>query len=151
MGNMRGYFEIGVWQGKASVNVGTLWRSAYQLGAAGIFTVGQRYPKQASDTIKAWRHLPYREFTTLEELHTSLPYSCSIVGIEIGGKPLKTFRHPERCLYLLGAEDHGLTEEALRYCHYTVSLAAVRTYSFNVAVAGSIVMYDRFQKDHMEP
>lgn len=31
----RGYFEIGVYHPKTPMNVGTLWRSAYQLGAAG--------------------------------------------------------------------------------------------------------------------
>jgi len=28
------YFGIGIYQGKTESNVGTLWRSAYQLGAA---------------------------------------------------------------------------------------------------------------------
>lgn len=48
---MRGYFEIGIYNNKTPSNLGTLWRSAYQLGAAGIFVIGQRYPKQASDYI----------------------------------------------------------------------------------------------------
>ena len=36
---MSGYFEIGIYNGKTEVNMGTLWRSAYQLGASGIFIV----------------------------------------------------------------------------------------------------------------
>ncbi len=36
------YFEIGIFHPKTKENIGTLWRSAYQLGAAGIFTIGKR-------------------------------------------------------------------------------------------------------------
>jgi len=35
-----GYFEIGILHPRNSANVGTLWRSAYQLGASGIFIIG---------------------------------------------------------------------------------------------------------------
>lgn len=31
---MRGFFEIGIYRGKTPSNVGTLWRSASQMGAA---------------------------------------------------------------------------------------------------------------------
>ena len=34
------YFEIGVYHPKKEVNIGTLWRTAYQLGASVIFTIG---------------------------------------------------------------------------------------------------------------
>ena len=64
---MRGYFEIGIYHTKTSANVGTLWRSAYQLGAMGIFTIGKRYPKQASDTVKCFKHVPMREFVCFED------------------------------------------------------------------------------------
>ncbi|MFK5282415.1 TrmH family RNA methyltransferase, partial [Lacticaseibacillus paracasei] len=48
--------------------------------------------------------------------------------------------------YLLGAEDHGLPDVVIQRCHRLVSLESVRTPSFNVAVAGSLVMYDRLIK-----
>ena len=41
---MRGYFEIGIYRTKCDANVGTLWRSSFQLGASGIFTIGKRFP-----------------------------------------------------------------------------------------------------------
>lgn len=142
----RGYFEIGILSGKTPFNLGTLWRSAFQLGAAGIFTIGRRYPQQASDTVKAWKHVALREFETLDEFLAAQPYACKLVGIEMGGRPLRTYAHPERALYLLGAEDNGLSRGALAACQEVLSLPAVRTDSYNVAVAGSIVMYDRLAK-----
>jgi tRNA G18 (ribose-2'-O)-methylase SpoU len=143
----RGYFEIGIVRGKCAPNVGTLWRSAYQLGAAGVFTIGKRYPIQASDTVKAWKHVPMREFADFDAFLAALPYSCPIVGIEMGGKPLTSFVHPERATYILGAEDHGISPDILARCHHVVSLPSMRSESYNVAVAGSLVMFDRQNKD----
>lgn len=142
----RGFFEIGIFHGKAEVNLGTLWRSAYQLGAAGIFTIGRRYKMQSSDTYKSWRHIPLRQYNTIDELVEALPNACPLIGIEMGGHSLSKFTHPERACYLLGAEDHGLPDSIIQRCHRLVSLEAARTASFNVAVAGSIVMYDRLVK-----
>jgi len=139
----RGYFEIGVYHAKTETNIGTLWRSAYQLGAAGIFTIGRRYEKQSSDTPKTWRHIPLRHFATLGDMLANRPHGCEIVGVEMGGKPLAEFVHPERAVYLLGAEDHGLPPDVLKLCNRRVALESVNTPSFNVAVAGSIVAYDR--------
>ena len=139
----RGYFEIGVYHVKSKCNIGTLWRSAYQLGAAGIFTIGRRYTGQASNTCKAERHIPLRHYTDWEEFCVGRPLGAQLVGIEMGGRSLSTFTHPQRAIYLLGAEDHGLPDGIIRHCQHVVSLDAVRQASYNVSVAGSIVMYHR--------
>lgn len=144
---MRGFFEIGIFHGKSTANVGTLWRSASQLGAAGIFTVGRRYPQQASDTLKTFRHIPMRDYLDMDALVAGLPYSTPLVAVEMGGTSLLEFKHPERAVYLLGAEDHGLPPAVLARCHHLVSLPSVRTASYNVAVAGALVMFDRYQKE----
>jgi tRNA G18 (ribose-2'-O)-methylase SpoU len=144
---MRGYYGIGIAGGKTASNVGTLWRSAYQLGAAFIFTAGARYPRQASDTVKAWRHVPLFEYSDLETFLGNRPHDCMLIGIEMGGSPLAEFVHPERCIYMLGAEDHGLSSLAISKCQRIVSLPYVRMESYNVAVAGSLVMYDRLSKE----
>ncbi len=143
LGLRRGYFEIGIYHGKASVNLGTLWRSAFQLGASGIFTIGQRYGKQASDTVKAFRHVALRNYETFDEFFATLPYTARLVGVEMGGKPLSEFTHPAQAIYLLGAEDTGLPSEITQRLHHLVSLEAVRTESYNVAMAGTLVMYHR--------
>lgn len=139
-----GFCGVGIERSKTPVNVGTLWRSAAILGADFIFTVGKRYPRQASDTIKAWRHIPFWEFEDLDDLRT--PYDAPLVGVEMDDRArmLHDFTHPDRAVYLLGAEDHGLTRAALDRCHQIVRLPG--SYSLNVAVAGSIVLHDRAAK-----
>lgn len=140
---MRGYFEIGIYHPKKEVNIGTLWRSAYQLGASGIFTIGRRYEKQSSDTLNAYRHLPLRNYETFDDFQVHIPYDCQLIPIEMGGHPLSNIIHPERAIYLLGAEDHGIPQEIIDKCKSVISLESVGQNSYNVAVAGSIVMYHR--------
>lgn len=145
---MRGYFEIGVYHTKCEANIGTLWRSAYQLGAAGIFTIGKRYKNQPSDTYKTPYHIPLRHYENWDQFQANIPLGTQLIGIEMGHRPLSTFVHPERAIYLLGAEDHGLPQNILFGCQAVVSLEAVRQLSYNVAVTGSIVMYHRCFLSH---
>ncbi len=137
------YFEIGIYHGKNSHNLGTLWRSALQLGAAGIFVIGPRYKVQTSDTLKTYRHIPLRQFDDFDCFLKSRPFDCQLVCVEIGGIPLKDFKHPKRVTYLLGSEDMGLPTEVLEKAQAVISLESVNTASYNVAVAGSIIMYHR--------
>jgi tRNA G18 (ribose-2'-O)-methylase SpoU len=144
---MRGYFGIGVYHPKTEQNIGTLWRSATLYGASFIFTVGRRYEKQASDTTQSWRHIPLWHFFDWDELREHIPYDCPLVCVELSDNAfdLRTFIHPERAIYLLGAEDHGVPEHILAG-RPTVQIPCPQPYSMNVAVAGSLVMYDRFVK-----
>lgn len=143
---MRGYFGIGIENGKTEANLGTLWRSADIFGAAFIFTIGRRYRQQPSDTSKAFRGIPLYSYNTFEDFYSTLPFCCQLVGIELieSATPLCEYKHPDRAIYLLGAEDSGLTKKALNRCHTCLVLPG--SWSMNVATAGSIVMYDRHTK-----
>lgn len=50
-----GFFGIGIYRGKVEMNHGTLWRSAYQMGASFVFSLGARFEKQSTDTMKVRR------------------------------------------------------------------------------------------------
>ncbi|MDX1652200.1 MAG: RNA methyltransferase [Brumimicrobium sp.] len=140
------YCGIGILQHKRDYNIGTLWRSAYILGASYIFTVGKNYKKQTSDVLKTWARMPLFHYDSFEDLKKNIPYDCRLVGIELDERavPLKEFDHPRRAIYLLGAEDNGLPPQVLEECHYLVQLPG--TNSLNVAVAGSLVLNDRLNK-----
>ena len=66
--NKGGYCAIGVFRGKTEHNIGTLWRSAYILGAAYIFTVDNKYKKQTSDVLKSWSRIPLFHYSNFDEL-----------------------------------------------------------------------------------
>ena len=143
-------FAIGVDHPKHEVNIGTLWRSGFNLGAALLFTVGRRYEprKQHGDTVKAHRHIPLLHFETWAEARKHFPFAWVPVGIEIGraATDLREYKHPDSAVYILGAEDHGLTNEAAALCRDLVVIPS--RLCLNVSVAGAIVMYDRLTKRH---
>jgi len=137
------FFGIGIQNGKTPENLGVLWRSAQNLGASFIFTIGNRYAKQACDTHNAVKSMPYYHYDTFEEFISHLPKGARLVGVELTeeAEDLESFHHPRRCVYLLGAEDHGLSQRAIEKSHFLVKFKS--ELSLNVSIAGSIVMYDR--------
>lgn len=142
----RGFYGIGIENGKKSANTGTLWRSAYIFNAAFLFTIRRRYQHQASDTVKAWRHVPMYHFEDWDAFLGALPRDCHLIGIEQDehAQALDGFTHPERAVYVLGAEDSGLSESARKGAHRLVHIQS--RLCLNVAVAGSIVMWHRQQQ-----
>ena len=140
------FFGIGVYEPKTSHNIGTLWRSAFILGASYIFIIGGKYNHQGSDTSKAWSKIPFFKYDNFDHFYESMPHSTQLVGLEMGENvtQLSTFEHPPRASYLLGAEDNGLPVSIVNRCHHLVKLPGKS--SLNVAVTGSIVIYDRLSK-----
>lgn len=141
----RGFCAIGVEHAKTPANIGTLWRSAYNLDASFIFTVGARYRHQPTD-LRAWRHIPLLSFSTVDDLREHMPHSCVPIGVELtdDAQPLERYEHPPQALYLLGPEDGSLSGDARRFCRDVLVIGSRRC--LNVATAGSIVLYDRLAK-----
>ena len=137
------FFGIGIQNGKTPENLGVLWRTAQNLGASFIFTIGIRYAKQACETHNAVKSMPYFHYESFNDFYNHLPKGARVVGVELteGVEDLETFRHPRRCVYLLGAEDHGLSKKAIEKSHHLIKFKS--ELSVNVVVAVSIVMYDR--------
>ena len=144
------FFGIGVYRPKTSHNIGTLWRSAYILGAKFIFIIDGKYNDQTSDTQKTWSKIPFYKYDDFDHFYKSLPHSTQLVGTEIckNSTPIRNFAHPARAAYLLGAEDAGLPKRIIDKCHKLVQLPGKS--SMNVAVSGSIVLYDRINKIEIE-
>ena len=144
----KGYFGIGIINPKTEMNVGSLWRSANILGASFIFIIGKRIKNQASDTLKTYESIPMYYYDNFEDFYKSIPYDCRLVGVELDEKSVKieNYQHPCRCIYLLGAEDNGISPVARNQCHQLIQLPKG---NYNVANAGTIVMYDRYLKSVM--
>ena len=138
-----GYFGIGIYRPKKEHNIGTLWRTAYIYGASFIFVIDGRFEKQSSDVLSTWSRIPMFRYDTFEEFKNSLPYGAQLVGVELteDSTPVESFNHPVRGVYLLGAEDDGIPPEVMKQCHEIIELPG--NHSLNVAVAGSIILYDR--------
>ena len=145
---MSGFFGIGIYHSKTPENIGTLWRSAFAFGASFVFTVGERYKPQPTDTTKSWRNIPCWHFTSIGDLQLHLPAETELIGVELNpkAKSLPAFTHPKLGCYLLGAEDRGLDEESLAACSRLVVVPGASR-CLNVSTAGSLVIYDRWCKE----
>ncbi len=141
-----GYYGIGIENGKTETNYWTLFRTAQILDADFLFTIGERFKRHQADSLKCFKHMPVFSYRDFADFNEHRPYNCRLVGIEITETAisLEDYHHPRQACYLLGAEDNGLSKEALAHCQDVIRLHGDR--SFNVSVAGSIVIYDRHVK-----
>jgi len=141
---MRGYFAIGVEGLSKPMNAGTLFRSAHAFGASFVFTIGgvwARHEAALSDTAASAAQVPHYHYEGLDDFR--LPDRCALVGIELmeDSAELPSFRHPRCAAYVLGPERGSLSPELLARCDHVLRIPT--RFCINVAVAGSIVMYDR--------
>ena len=141
-----GFYGIGILHNDEECNLGTLWRSAFILGASFIFTIDKKYKKQSSDVTRAWTKIPLYNYPDFETFYQSIPFSTQLVGVELteDSTNLAEFEHPTRAIYLLGSESTGLGNNILAQCHSVVSLPG--DFSLNVSVTGSIIAHDRVAK-----
>lgn len=139
------YYGIGSECFSYGCNLGTLYRSAFNMGAQFIFSCGHK-PDLRGDVPKSWRHIPYFHHNKVKDFLSVLPKSSRLVGIELSDEAhnLYNFIHPKQAVYILGNESTGLSEETKSQCDCMIYIPS--KHCLNVSVAGSIVMYDRNQK-----
>jgi len=145
--NKKGFFKIGIYMPQSDTNIGSLLRMAYCMGASEVFYIRSKgYEKQATDTLNSWKHMPLVRYDSFDTLYNNLPYSTQLVGIELSdlSESIIPFEHPERAVYLLGAEGNGLPLQYQERCHSIIELPSL--HCLNVSHTGSIVMYDRISK-----
>jgi tRNA(Leu) C34 or U34 (ribose-2'-O)-methylase TrmL len=142
----RGFFGIGIVNGKFDANVGQLLRTGCCFGADFLYSVGQRYKNTPTNTVHAERHIPFYEYSDIEDMLSHRPYGCQPICIELKpqARNLSSFVHPERAIYILGQEDGSLPDDL---CLMFPTIYIDTLYCLNVCVAGSIVLYDRKNKE----
>jgi tRNA G18 (ribose-2'-O)-methylase SpoU len=143
------FFGVMIENPKVPQNSSIVFRTAAGLGSVDfIGTIGTKYHDCHSNVVKAQRILPCWNFPDFKTFHSQLPMNCIIVGAEIDDRSVdvEDFVWPERCVLLLGNESNGLTKEARKGCHKLIKLPNPRELSFNLAMAGSMIMYDRYYK-----
>jgi tRNA G18 (ribose-2'-O)-methylase SpoU len=141
---MRGYFGMGVEGISKPMNLGSLLRSAHAFGASFAFTIGAVFDARAAagaDTSAAVASLPFHAYPDLAAF--TLPHGCRLVGIELmeDAVELPSFTHPAQAAYVLGAERRSLSPALLERCDFVVKIPT--RFSINLAIAGTLVMYDR--------
>lgn len=142
----RGYAVIALDNIKSPLNLGSAMRAA-QCYEAGLILVGgprmQRIGKIATDTMKAYRHIPVM---MVDDVMAHIPHDCVPVAVDLveGAKDLRAYSHPERAFYVFGAEDATLGKRVLDACRDRVMVPTVGC--MNLAASVNVILYDRLAK-----
>ena len=139
----RGYAAIALDNPKSSINVGSVLRAAGIYGASLVQHSGRRYAKAPTDTMRAYRHMPLIQ---VDDVLDSIPYDCVPVAVDIvpGARSLATYTHPERAIYVFGAEDQTLGARITSRCRDVIFVPTDGC--MNLAAAVNVVLYDRMAK-----
>lgn len=128
---------LALWHVGDPGNVGTLLRSADAFGAAVALSPGSAdptSPKALRASMGSIFRVPLAEFDE--------PLGRRIALVPHGGTPLPELAAGGDVVLVLGAEREGLPPEVLARCEERVSIPQAGGESLNVAMAGTIALYE---------
>jgi tRNA G18 (ribose-2'-O)-methylase SpoU len=142
-------FAIASWNTTKEHNIGSLVRTAHAVAAEEVVLVGDReWNVEAARTAEL-----YTTVTQVADLAAFREHLAvgrwNLVAVELDPRAANLFEaeYPERPCFLLGAEVGGVPEELLAESRLIVQIPQWGLVpSLNVAVAGSIVVYDYLAK-----
>jgi len=145
LGNARGYFGVALDNPKTAHNVGGVLRAAQVYGASFVSISGARNKcvKHPTNTMAAHRHMPVH---IVEDPLAVRPYDCQVVAVDLvpGAVSLIDFKHPERAIYVFGAEDQTLGRRILERSQHAVMVPT--RHCMNLSAAVNVILYDRLAK-----
>jgi len=133
-------------------NLGMLLRSAVLFGADKFFIAGRkRYDKRT--TVGAENYIDIEnipsynietDFTDYDLIFNTIrQQGYSVVCCENGGNNINNFKCDTKPCFIVGSEGYGIPKEVLNKADAFVQIEQFGVMrSFNVAVAGSIIMYE---------
>jgi len=144
-------FAIAVWEITKEHNLGSLVRTAHAAAAAEVLLVGglewDTKPACTSDLYTSVVQLP--DISAFSSHIRGRGYS--LVAIELHDRAVNLFEaeYPIRPCFLLGTERGGIPEEVVDQADRVVQIPQWGLVpSLNMAIAGSIVVYDYLAKLH---
>ena len=142
---------IAAWNITKEHNVGSLIRTAHAVAAEEAVLVGEReWNVEAARTAELYTTVT--QLTDIDAFRNHLASQrWNLVAVEIDQRAVSVFgaEYPERPCFLLGAELGGVPGELLEEAELVVQIPQWGLVpSLNLAVAGSIVLYDYLGKLH---
>ncbi|NJL11500.1 MAG: RNA methyltransferase [Calothrix sp. SM1_7_51] len=134
-------------------NLGTLIRTSEAVGGAGFIFIGNKTDPFDPDVVRASMATHFSQ----KIIHTNLNalsywiqrHRCSVIGASPDGtNELHQFDYPRSVLLFLGEERQGLTHQARDLCQHLVKIPMHgMADSLNLAVAGSLLMYEVYRSN----
>jgi tRNA G18 (ribose-2'-O)-methylase SpoU len=146
-------FAIAAWNISKEHNVGSLVRTAHATAATEVLLVGDReWNVEAARTAELYTSIVHLDH--IDEFRSHLAdRRWNLVAVELHRRAVDLFdaRYPERPCFLLGAELGGVPEQLIEEATVVVQIPQWGLVpSLNLAVAGSIVLYDYLGKLHRQ-
>lgn len=137
-------------------NLGTLLRTCLAVGARGVFVLGDVDPFDPAcvrATMGALLGLALVKVTPTELETIAIESGASLVGASpTGTRDFRRHRYRGPTILLLGCERTGIRAELAGICDTLVRIPMMRGIdSLNLAVAGSLVLYEIFTQHHRAP
>lgn len=142
---------IAAWNITKEHNVGSLVRTAHAVAAEEVVLVGEReWNVEAARTAELYTSV--KQMAGIEDFrHHLRRQHWNLVAVELDDRAVNVFdaEYPDRPCFLLGAELGGVPDELLDEADLIVQIPQWGLVpSLNLAVAGSIVVYDYLGKLH---
>lgn len=140
---MRGFSAIGLDRCKDPANLGGVLRAAGCFDASLVVLGGGRMGKYATDTMRAYKHIPCIEANSVLD---AIPYGAVPVVVELcaRAKPIERFIHPESAFYIFGPEDGSVAKHIIDRAQCVIQIPTTRC--MNLAATVNVVLYDRLLK-----
>jgi len=145
-------FAIAAWETSKEHNVGTLVRTAHAAAASEVILLGEReWNVPAARTADLYTEIVQLD-ADVEAFRAHLEErSWNLVAVELADESVSIFDavYPERPCFLLGAELGGVPPELMADAELIVQIPQWGLVPcLNLAVAGSLVVYDHLAKCH---
>lgn len=139
----RGFAAIGLDRCKSKENLGGVLRAAGCYGASMVAVSGGRMGKYATDTMRAYRHIPCLEVVNVLD---AIPFGAVPVVIELcdRAQPINNFVHPESAFYIFGPEDGSVKNEIIDRIPRVIQIPTRAC--MNLAATVNVVLFDRLMK-----
>ena len=127
---------LALWRVSDPGNVGTLLRSADAFGAGVMLSEGCADPfgpKALRAGMGSTFRVPLLDFGLRD----------AVALVADGGTPLEDLELERYSTFVLGAERQGLPDEVLEQCQARATIPVRSVESLNVAMAGTIALYER--------
>lgn len=142
---------VAAWDITKEHNVGSLIRTAHAVAAEEVILIGEReWNVEAAKTAELYTRIRFLDGEAAFLRHLA-ERRFQLVAVELAPRSVSLFEatYPERPCFLLGAERDGVPESLLEAAATVVQIPQWGLVpSLNLAVAGSVVIYDYLAKLH---